>query len=305
MSYKKLFDPPLEALFGDPGERGPGDRRDGRVYVYDDRTILAVNVALATDRPLLICGPAGSGKSSLAPAVVEWARASGKNWRLLDKPITARAEARDLLWTFDSVRRLRDAQANELQEPARYVEPGVLWKAFDPAGAGRFGSQSNGSDPIEEGRAVVLLDEIDKADPDVPNDLLVPLGSFEFPVTDTGETVKAVGEPPLIVLTTNDERELSRPFVRRCVVLALEPPSRERLVQIARLHFPRGSDELFEEVAARVEDLTATDRDGLTASTAEYLDAVEACMELGVDTSSDEWAFIAGATLEKRIAPSS
>jgi MoxR-like ATPase len=301
MAYAKLFDPPLEAVLGDPAERGPGDRRDGLVYVYDERTILAVNVALATDRPLLVCGPAGSGKSSLAPAVAAWAREQGKGWRFLDRPITARTEARDLLWTFDSVRRLRDAQAQEIQKPARYIDPGVLWRAFDPAGAARYGPSGDADAPAEDGRAVVLLDEIDKADPDVPNDLLVPLGSFQFPVTDTGETVKVEGEPPLVILTTNDERELSRPFVRRCVVLTLEAPRRERLVHIAKCHFPGGDDLLFEQVAAKLEELGADDADGVTASAAEYLDAVEACIELEVDTNSAEWTSIAAATLQKRL----
>jgi len=109
-----------------------GDRLDGLVYVWPRPTVLAVNVALATARPLLVSGPPGTGKSSLAPNV---ARITGR--RYLHEFVTSRTQARDLLYRFDALRRLRDAQAGgtALKDDQAYVVPGVLWDAFDPEGA--------------------------------------------------------------------------------------------------------------------------------------------------------------------------
>jgi MoxR-like ATPase len=223
MDYLKQYDASRAPKVRE-GPTPKGDLRDGSVYVYEDEIELAVNVALATGRPLLVAGPPGSGKSSLAPNV---ARTAG--WRFEQQVISSATEARDLMWTFDAVGRLRDAQAAEEGRELRdYVKPEVLWRAFDPVSAQTRGQRTS-DDAV---RAVVLLDEIDKADPDVPNNLLVPLGSWEFDVSELDVKV-AAGVPPLVILTTNDERELSKPFVRRCVVLTLERPDQERLERIA------------------------------------------------------------------------
>jgi MoxR-like ATPase len=157
------------------------------------------------------CRPAGTGKSALAAGI-----AAQKGWKLVAKVVTARTEGRDLLWRFDTVRRLRDAhiaaaagrqgasttgddEAHDLEDRKRYIDQGVLWTAFERS--------------QEREGTVVLVDEIDKADPDVPNSLLEVLGNGRFTVDETGETI-AVNDaaPPLVVITTNDERELSRPF---------------------------------------------------------------------------------------------
>ena len=100
----------------------------------------------------------------------------------------------------------------------------------------------------EPARAVVLLDEIDKADPDTPNNLLVPLGSQEFLVPEADAKITAT-EPPLVIITSNDERELPNAFLRRCIMLNLKAPDRKRLVQIARAHFGKGNVTLYEEIA--------------------------------------------------------
>src|SRR2546430_1928135 len=307
---------------GDDGALG-GDRRDGLVYVYNDKIELAINVALATRRPMLIRGPSGSGKSSLARNV-----ARRLKWWYYEQVVTSRTQARDLQWSFDTLRRLSDAQAKQLKNNVNsYIEPGVLWWAFAPHSAemrGHTGSSStiqSAKDPgIAPGKgsgkagAVVLLDEIDKADPDVPNNLLVPLGSLQFKVLETGMKIDVLATRPLLMLiTTNDERVLPNAFMRRCIVLELDPPDEAQLVKIAKEHFGSDVHKIYTNIAKRVLALTPTTT-GATAtggapwraspSAAEYLDTVRACIELGVnpDTNDDAWQAIANATLSKKAS---
>jgi MoxR-like ATPase len=296
MTYKPLFKAPEKQESLTAKNRTAGDVDDGAVYVYDPDIEMAVNVALATARPLLISGPPGSGKSSLAPNV-----AKVKEWRYIRQTISTRIEARDLQWTTDAVQRLGDAQVGQLKPPEWYIRPGPLWQAFDPSDAAKYGPQSESRGDPDEQRAVVLLDEIDKADPDVPNDLLVPLGSFTFPVPELDHVVKLQVEPPLIVLTTNDERELSRPFVRRCVVLSLGAPDRKRLLDIARKHFGDAPEQLLTDVADAL-DQVEVPAGSVPPSTAEYLDAVNACVRLGVTPKSDQWKTIEAITFRKQVA---
>jgi len=327
LSYKKVFDPGTTESFelSASDERAANaalhavDRRDGSVYVYDEEIILAVNVALTTKRPLLIRGPSGSGKSSLARNVARFFK-----WRYYEDVISSRTQARDLLWGFDTLRRLSDAQANVGIKPdVYYIQPGVLWWAFEPESARRRGlsaeelarimpRKETGSflavDPNkgdQHERAVVLLDEIDKADPDMPNNLLVPLGSLEFFVTEAKAEVKAA-QPPLLIITSNDERELSAAFLRRCIMLNLEAPGRARLVEIARAHFGDEHLDLYQQVAQR---MTTRER-GMDAtngetkpqpSAAEFLDTVRACLELEISPQAKNktWKALAKATLWK------
>ncbi len=262
-----------------------GDRLEGSVYVYSDEIVLAVNVALAAQRPLLVTGPPGSGKSSLALNV-----ARCMNWSYEEEVITPRTQARDLLWRFDALARLRDAQVDRLDESDQsYLTRGVLWRAFQPASAQR---------------AVVLLDEVDKADSDVPNSLLEALGTLRFTVAETGEVVSASGAtPPFVVLTTNEERELSKPFLRRCVVLRLHRPTSERLLAIAQAHGLADDVALTRQAAERVEGL-ANDADlaGQPApSAAEFIDALRAARELKVRADDPEWAAVMDMALVKRM----
>ncbi len=332
MSYQPLFDPTkkthrIQTKAVAKSIAWRGDHEEQRVYVYDDAITFAINVALATARPLLVSGEPGTGKSSLAEDV-----AAKLGWRFYRKTISSRTQAQDLLFTIDAVRRLSDAQMNDptlkdrVREVRSYLEPGVLWWAFAPESAAERGLDdtrrtslgvSVANDPNEGKagavRAVVLLDEIDKADPDVPNDLLEPLGSFRFRLDgiDTDDPVVAAGEPPLVILTTNDERDLPRAFTRRCIALTLPPPvKKDRLVEIATAHFGAADDAIFREVAdrflARRQHLS--ERGGETPGTAEYLDAVRAAKGLGLDPASDEWktfwSRIEEATLVKRRDPS-
>jgi len=320
MNYNSVFDPqnPLLPSVGKPiaGQ----DMRDGNFYVFSeplkkDPTVLPVNIALSTSRPLLLCGPPGTGKSSLAAFV-----ARTMNWNYFEQVVTSRTTAQDLMWSFDAIRRLRDAQAkSEVEELTSYIEPRVLWWAFSPLDAlrrGRLFSSSNpeinSADGPQNGvlrdyshPSVVLLDEIDKADPDVPNDLLVAIGSKRFRVTETGHEVKSEMSS-LVIITSNNERALPNAFLRRCIVHRLEPPDLSRLLNIANEHFPedRQSQDLFKEIAAKVIEMRchAVEHGGPTPSTPEYLDAVRACLELNITPGDTlEWRIVQGAVFDKQI----
>jgi len=299
-----------------------GDRRDGRVYVHDDRIVAATRIAIATGRPLLLRGPAGSGKSSLAPFM---ARALGRQFYAFT--VSARTQARDLLWQFDALRRLSDAQIRRAGDTApskvdrleHYIEPGVLWWALSPSTARRRGVpegeniQPPITEPVNPGKGptgkgtVLLIDEIDKADPDVPNSLLEPLGSLQFSVEETRVRVHGEGSPPLVFITTNDERELPAAFRRRCVILYLKKHDRSDLIQIAQAHFGDHIPPVTEELAGRVADVHLKLQDDAfkkgqrLPSTAEYLDAVRACLTLGADPrTGGEWSHIEELALSKQ-----
>jgi MoxR-like ATPase len=285
MSYTKLFDPVnLDAADANL----LGDQSDGRGYVFDDKIVLAVNTAMATGRALLVRGDSGVGKSSLAAAI-----AAQLGWRKLDRVISSRTEARDLLWEVDHLRRLQDAHDTDvvLGEPGDYVQPGILWWAFDAlsaeaqyARAGGKGPRFDGSQPGQgkAGPAVVLLDEIDKADPDLPNNLLVPLGSLKFLSEPTQEWVAAKPETaPLLVITSNDERELPAAFLRRCIELVIELPLEPRLLEIGGRRFPQIPEARRKLVLQLILDSKPKDWLGRARPVpAEYLDALRAVARL-------------------------
>ncbi|MFF9914877.1 AAA family ATPase [Streptomyces sp. NPDC013457] len=310
---------------------------DSMVYVMPEELDLAIKVALAAGRPLLLRGKPGSGKSSMAPYV-----AQERNWRYYNYVVTSQTRARDLQWTFDGVRRLADAQSHRLFRGPRhleadsYVEPGPLWWAFAPRSASEHVARSarlrspaateykHPEELRNEGRlarhSVVLIDEIDKADPDVPNGLLVPLALQEFTVAESGTRVTVEADPEampgrpfhqhLVVITTNEERELPQAFLRRCVIAELTPPSTsEQLVKIAEEHLkvrlksePAPSDmQLAEALAHELETVReSARRQGVREpSTAEYLDALWACRELKIKVGQGQWDAVRGLTLVK------
>jgi len=267
-------------------DRSRRDRRDGTIYVWTPDLELVVNIALATERPLLVRGPSGTGKSSLAASL---ARAQG--WRYYEEVVSSTTEAQHFLWKFETLKRLSEAQAGGVKDPIHYVEPGALWWAFDPESARcrgvngfRLLRDPNRFPQNAGARAVVLIDEIDKADPDVPNNLLVPLGSLEFTVTDASDAIVKASVPPVVVITTNDERELPGAFLRRCVVIKLDPPDRATLQRIAEAHFGSDTDGLYDKVADAMDAIAVAKKARALPlpSTAEFLDAIAACRDLNV-----------------------
>jgi len=288
LAYRPIFDPkkPAQAEHGCLGTISPyGRPRKAIPYVYHLPEIaLAVNVALATHRPLLLSGRPGAGKSTLARIV-----ASCLAWEYQEETITSRTQANDLLWKFDALERLSDASTPDVRvrEEAYYVEPGVLWWTFDPVSACNASRRKGGREQppsLEKIRGVVvLLDEIDKAEPDVPNDLLVPIGSGEFHPKGHDQPVRARTDY-LLCITTNGERELPQAFVRRCVTLSLKRPTDRQLREIAASHHRdlQPDSPLLDQVVAAFKTLEGEmlRLHRRPPSTAEFLDAVDACLAL-------------------------
>lgn len=295
------------------------DPRDGEVYILPsaDPLWLAVRIAKITGRPLLLRGDPGTGKSSLAAKV-----AKDETWRYYEHNVTARTEVTDLLWTFDAVRKLAKASSIDTTplDDHEFVEPGALWWAFNRNQARRRGRADETNDEADEpsadlnkGRsdngAVVLIDEIDKADPDVPNGLLVALGSGRFRVAETRTDVELTPNVSvLVVITTNNERDLPPAFERRCIVHELIPADTEQLVAIALAHAEHEGRTLTTEnlarirrVAGKVTELQGQARDKKlrVPGTAEFLDAVWACLDGGIDPEDEKWEFVKSMTLAK------
>jgi MoxR-like ATPase len=249
---------------------GDEKQRFRRRHVFEENDVHAVNAALAAGRPLLLRGRPGTGKSQLALAA-----AVGLGRAFVSHVVDARTESRDLLWRFDAVRRLADAQvdsegrfedrkefltereAGDLLHESFYIAPGPLWWAFDWTGALEQARKARsqpppprrGCDP--KNGVVVLIDEIDKADSSLPNGLLGALGdgSFQVPALDE---VCCQGIEPLVVITTNEERSLPEAFLRRCAVHELKLPGdpqslHEWFLRRGQAHFPELDGKVFEE----------------------------------------------------------
>lgn len=292
---------------GAPFDPGAGGTPGTRQYVYrDSRIVLAVNVALAARRPLLVTGDPGSGKSTLAADV-----ATRLGWAFVGETITSRTRQDDLVARIDSVRRLADAQARSLRADDAYLIPGALWWAFDGDSAVKLaaaaGEQRTNPDGARHG-VVVLLDEIDKAEPDLPNDLLAPLDSYTIRVS--GRAPIQAASDVLMVITSNGERAMPPAFLRRCITLELgdDDPGFPSAVAVA--HLGERDDTLYDDIAARLGQLSqaAASERRRRPSIAEYLDTVRAAVRFGqrppTDTSPGTplWLAIEEAALGKSRA---
>jgi MoxR-like ATPase len=196
-------------------------------YVATDDLRIAVNAAITLERPLLIKGEPGTGKTQLAFEVSDALGAPLITWH-----VKSTTKAIQGLYEYDAVTRLRDSQLGDprVKDVKNYIKKGKLWEAFDNNGV----------------RPVLLIDEIDKADIEFPNDLLLELDRMEFFVYETGETIKAV-QRPVVMITSNNEKELPDAFLRRCFFHYIKFPERETMQKIVDVHYPNIKQKLVSE----------------------------------------------------------
>jgi len=195
-------------------------------YVATQDLEVAVNAAIVLERPLLVKGEPGTGKTVLAEEIAKSVKAPLLTWH-----IKSTTKAQQGLYEYDAVSRLRDSQLGDprVSDISNYIKRGKLWDAF-----------------TSEKRPVLLIDEIDKADIEFPNDLLLELDRMEFHVYETGETVRAE-KRPIVVITSNNEKELPDAFLRRCFFHYIRFPDHETMEKIVAVHFPGIKRRLVEE----------------------------------------------------------
>jgi MoxR-like ATPase len=195
-------------------------------YISTEDLSMAVNAAINLERPLLIKGEPGTGKTMLALEVAESLGMPLYEWN-----IKSTTKAQQGLYEYDAVTRLRDSQLGDerVKDISNYIEKGKLWEAF-----------------VSEERAVLLIDEIDKADIEFPNDLLQEIDRMEFYVYETKETVKAIHRP-IVIITSNNEKELPDAFLRRCFFHYISFPDRETMQEIVKVHHPKIKQKLVKE----------------------------------------------------------
>jgi MoxR-like ATPase len=223
-------------------------------YVATDDLMIAVNAAISLGRPLLIKGEPGTGKTQLAEEVAASLQANLIQWH-----IKSTTRAQQGLYEYDAVARLRDSQLGDdrVKDIANYIVPGKLWESF-----------------VSDARPVLLIDEIDKADIEFPNDLLLELDKMEFHVYETQKQIKAKHRP-IIIITSNNEKELPDAFLRRCFFHYIQFPDKKVMEQIVDVHFPNLKKDLLESALSVFFDLR--DAPGLKKkpSTSELLDWIK------------------------------
>jgi MoxR-like ATPase len=234
-------------------------------YVATDDLRVAVNAAIVLERPLLVKGEPGTGKTVLAREV-----ATALNAPLIEWHIKSTTKAQQGFYDYDAVNRLRDSQLGDerVKDIRNYIRKGKLWEAFE-----------SGIKPI------LLIDEIDKADIEFPNDLLQELDRMEFYVYETGEVVKARLRP-IVIITSNNEKELPDAFLRRCFFHYIRFPDRETMQSIVDVHFPRLKPRLLSEaltVFFNVRDVPGLKK---KPSTSELLDWIKLLLSEDIDAET-------------------
>ena len=226
-------------------------------YVATKDLQMAVNAAVTLQRPLLIKGEPGTGKTLLAEEV-----ASALGMPLMQWHVKSTTKAQQGLYEYDAVSRLRDSQlgSDQVHDVGNYIKKGKLWQAFDA-----------------DERVVLLIDEIDKADIEFPNDLLVELDKMEFHVYETGERVQA-RHRPVVIITSNNEKELPDAFLRRCFFHYINFPDKQTMKAIVDVHYPDISKALVAEAMQMFFDLRAIPGLKKKPSTSELIDWLKLLM---------------------------
>jgi len=226
-------------------------------YVATNDLMVAVNAAITLERPLLVKGEPGTGKTVLAIEIAKALNAPLITWH-----IKSTTKAQQGLYEYDAVSRLRDGQLGEerVKDIANYIKKGKLWDGF-----------------TAPNRPVLLIDEIDKADIEFPNDLLLELDRMEFFVYETGETIKAE-QRPIVIITSNNEKELPDAFLRRCFFHYIRFPDRETMEKIVEVHYPSIQKNLVREAMTVFYELRDTPGLKKKPSTSELLDWLKLLM---------------------------
>jgi len=233
-------------------------------YVATDDLTIAVNAAVTLERPLLVKGEPGTGKTELARQV-----SAALGLPMIEWNIKSTTRAQQGLYEYDAVSRLRDSQLGEerVHDVKNYIRKGKLWQAFEA-----------------EGKTVLLIDEIDKADIEFPNDLLQELDKMEFFVYETGETIKAENRP-IVIITSNNEKELPDAFLRRCFFHYIQFPEMDTLRKIVEVHHPGIKESLLTTALTQFYEIREQQGLKKKPSTSEVLDWLKLLLAEDMDAA--------------------
>lgn len=223
-------------------------------YISTDELNVAVNAAIALEKPLLIKGEPGTGKTELARQI-----SKSMDLEILEWNIKSTTKAQQGLYEYDAVTRLRDSQLGDkkIENISNYIKKGKIWKSFE-----------------SKQRSVLLIDEIDKADIEFPNDLLQELDKMEFYVYETNQTIKA-HKRPIVIITSNNEKELPEAFLRRCFFHYIQFPDIDTLKKIVNVHFPNIKKTLLDSALKRFFEIREVPGLKKKPSTSEALDWIK------------------------------
>jgi len=300
-------------------------------HIFDEDDCYAMWSAYAAGRPLLVRGKSGTGKSQMARAI-----ADRLGWSFVSEVVRGSTELSDLHWSFDAIGRLGEAQTQGVKpvatdkekadttkakvdplDPKNFLSPGAFWWAYDWKTAEKQYKQCRSNlrprpeDTEQKDGVVLLIDEIDKAEPDLPNGLLETLGNYEFTVPYVDQMkginpVKGNKKNLLIIIATNEERELPTAFVRRCFVHTLKMgDTTDWLIERGKLHFGSSiAKEVFEKAAVLlIQDRKSTSQGRYPPGLAEYIDLLHALKEVPLQEQAKLLNKIADFALDKEVTP--